>query len=229
MKLLVIALAALILLGLVYLFFSVVTVTVHFRHVKGNDQLTVEMKALHGLFAKKLSIPVIEAQPASVKVKGYAENENSGKAKGADDRITIEQVKNQIQKLHDVIGQFHGMRPIMKRFAKKIKVSKFSLHTVFGTGEAASTGKLTGFVWTVVGFIRMLLSFLTVSCSPDITVSPQFNRMAMEVELDCIFRFRVGQAILTACKLLYYWRGHRSSQGLFHKEKQTQQSENEIT
>ncbi len=229
MKLLVIALAALILLGLVYLCFSVVTVTIHFRHVKGNDQLTIEMKALHGLFAKKLSIPVIEAEPASIKVEGYEENEHSGNAKEADDRITLEQVKDQIQKSYEIIRQFHDMKPIMKQFAKKIKVRKFALHTVFGTGEAASTGKLAGFVWTMAGFIRMLLSFLTVSCRPDISVTPQFNRMAMEVELDCIFRFRVGQAILTACKLLYHWRGHRRRQGLFHKEKQTQQSENEIT
>ena len=227
MKLLVIIPALIILFLLVYLYFSLITVTVRFRHMKGSDQFTVELKAIHGLFVKKIRIPESEAQQASMQPGEFADTEPSGNAEKAADRMTSAQNHDPLQKWFGTIRQFQSLMPMMKRSAKKIRVSKFALHTAFGTGEAASTGKLTGAVWTVAGFIRKLLSFFTVDCHPDISVMPQFNRMTMELELDCIFRIRIGEAILTACKLFYHWK--RSKQLLLHERKQTQQSENEIT
>ena len=227
MKLLVIIPILLILSLLVYLYFSIITVTVRFKHMKGGDQFTVELKAIHGLFVKKLRIPGLEAQQESVQPGEFAETEPSGNAEKAVDRVKPDQDQDPLQKWFGTIRQFHNLMPMMKRSAKKIRVSKFALQTAFGTGEAASTGKLTGAVWTAAGFIRKLLSFFTVDCHPDISVMPQFNRMTMELELDCIFRIRIGEAILTACKLFYHWK--RSKQVLLHEGKQTQQSENEIT
>ncbi|WP_343042075.1 DUF2953 domain-containing protein [Ornithinibacillus caprae] len=90
---------------------------------------------------------------------------------------------------------------IIKRLLAKSYFHELNWQTTIGTGNASSTGILTGGMWTLKGSIIALLNELgNVTGHPIISINPNFQMKQLESKIDCIVSIRIGQAIYTVFK-----------------------------
>ncbi|MFD2046337.1 DUF2953 domain-containing protein [Ornithinibacillus salinisoli] len=105
-------------------------------------------------------------------------------------------MKNSLQKMKN-FGN------ILKRLLAKTHFHQLHWQTVIGTGNASTTGIITGGIWTIKGSIIALLKELgNVSENPTIIINPNFQMKQLESKIDCIVSIRIGQAIYTVFKSL---------------------------
>ncbi|MFX3625401.1 MAG: DUF2953 domain-containing protein [Ectobacillus sp.] len=124
-----------------------------------------------------------------------------------------------LEKLPDLIKSFGDIHTIIKGFLKKVKLRHLKWHTHFGAGDAASTGILTGSLWSIKGIIAGIISsYMNMVKTPDLNITPIFQGRGIATQLECMISFRIGQAMLAALKLLRYIRKNRS---ILIKAKQT--------
>ena len=95
-------------------------------------------------------------------------------------------------------------KKILFTFLKKSYLKDTSWQTVFGVGDAALTGSLTGVIWswktTILGSISHLVKMEDL---PEINVIPQFNSNYFETEFKCILSFRIGHLIRAGVQFMY--------------------------
>jgi hypothetical protein len=116
-----------------------------------------------------------------------------------------------LEKLPELIKSLGDIHTIGKGFLRKVKVKKFLWRSHLGTGDAASTGILAGYVWSVKGIVTGALSQYTKLIKPpELDVTPIFQGKITTTELECMFSFRIGQALLTGLKLFRYIRKKRA-------------------
>ncbi|MGN1402611.1 MAG: DUF2953 domain-containing protein [Bacillus sp. (in: firmicutes)] len=181
------------------------TVTVHLKYVhhNQNDQLLVTVKALYGIYKKRVNVPVLNKEGVDVKVVVEKDTEGSPDSEKKKERVTPEKTWNSVKNMAETVKETHNLFPLIKQFLKKIELRHFDLRVIAGTGDAAETGIVTGLIWTGMGVVQaMLYSFLTVVCKPRIHMQPSFNRQQLVLEWSSIISFRFGNAILTVMKLI---------------------------
>ncbi|MCA1056903.1 DUF2953 domain-containing protein [Rossellomorea aquimaris] len=119
-----------------------------------------------------------------------------------------------IKSLHDtkeIITHVQAMHRIIRHFLKKVKIDKIFWKTLFGTGDAASTGTMTGAIWGLKGSIIGLISrYMRLQSMPAVEVVPSFQKAVIQTHFSCIIQFRIGNAILVGLKILRYWRGGKA-------------------
>ncbi|WP_028400795.1 DUF2953 domain-containing protein [Ectobacillus panaciterrae] len=116
-----------------------------------------------------------------------------------------------LEKLPELIKSMGDIHTISKDFLRKVKVKKFLWRSHLGTGDAASTGILAGYVWSVKGMVTGLIShYMKLVKTPELDVVPVFQGKITTTELECMISFRVGQALLAGLKLFRYIRKHRA-------------------
>ncbi len=87
---------------------------------------------------------------------------------------------------------------LAKLFAVTVqRIERFSFRTVVGTGDAAVTSYVTGSLWAMTSiltaWLRRRYRFLS---APVYHVVPDFDRSRIALEIDCIFRFTIGEIIV---------------------------------
>lgn len=74
--------------------------------------------------------------------------------------------------------------------------------TNIGTGEASSTGVVSGVLWSIKGtVIGYLVEKFILMCDPNIQVQPKFQQEFFETNLNCMVSIRIGKAIQGIIKL----------------------------
>nr|WP_285868919.1 DUF2953 domain-containing protein [Mesobacillus maritimus] len=205
----------LILLILILLLISIVLtkikVFIDFYHGKDDDQLTITLKAWGGLLTYKKEIPMIKVaeDDAAVVIKEKTKT-------GPSENTTHEQEnsfneKDLVNSLHDtkaILEHVLGLHTLVRKLMRKVKVKKLEWHTGVGIGDAASTAILCGAIWGLKGAIVGLISnYMRLTVHPVLTVTPNFQQFASQIQLKCIFQLRVGHAMWTGLKLVKYWKG----------------------
>ncbi|WP_159102330.1 DUF2953 domain-containing protein [Caldalkalibacillus mannanilyticus] len=109
-----------------------------------------------------------------------------------------------------MIKRVHQLHVIAKKFLKNIRLEELIWRSKIGTGHAAETGLLTGVGWGVKSnIIGMFSSYLTLRCVPRISVTPSFNEKKIESNIQCMIRFRIGNAIVAGIRILLNLRKRR--------------------
>ncbi|MFB4473377.1 DUF2953 domain-containing protein [Oceanobacillus caeni] len=101
---------------------------------------------------------------------------------------------------------------ILKTIRKGLEVVQSILHnttlhqlnwtTNIGTGEASTTGVMSGVLWSIKGTIMgYFAEKLILMCNPDIQVLPKFQQEFFETNLNCMVSIRIGKAIQGIIKL----------------------------
>lgn len=99
--------------------------------------------------------------------------------------------KHKVAKLKESYGD-------LTKLLSTVHIHKLKWNTMVGTGEASTTGLITGGVWTSKGLLFGYLSEkATVECQPEINVIPYYQQKTLQTEIDCIVTIRLGQAIRT--------------------------------
>src|SRR5690625_117231 len=79
-----------------------------------------------------------------------------------------------------------------------VHIQELEWDTMIGTGEASTTGWVTGGVWTSKGYLLGYVAEKTqVECEPKINVIPYFQDRMLQTKINCIVTIRAGQAIHT--------------------------------
>ena len=192
-----------------------VKIHVDYYHGNDNDQFNIVLKAWGGLITYKKEYPIIKVDKESpaivVKEKTKTgEGENETTKQQQERKIDKEEILKSIDDMKVFIEHVVGLHKLVRSFLGKITIKKFEWHTLIGIGEAMSTAVLCGAVWSAKGgIIGIISNYFRLAVMPVVSVTPNFNQFTSQIQLKCIFQFRIGNAILAGMKLVKYWKGGR--------------------
>jgi len=192
--------------------FTKLTIYVYYFHHNDNDDLKIELRVLFGLIKYKIKVPVIKVDDDSPSIIVKSKSQ-MGDSADEDTDLDVNQLNNHdfLRKLQFTKELFHkvfGMNVIVKKFLQKVTIKNFEWQTLFGVGDAAYTGMMTGALWAVKGGIIGVLShYMRLKEMPQLTVTPHFQAVVIHTRLTCMFQFRIGYAILAGLKLIKFWKG----------------------
>jgi hypothetical protein len=199
---------AAIILFFIIIFFSSIIIVIDFSHRKDDDHFKVQLR-LWKFIRYTINLPMIKVEEDQPNIE-YKKQSSSGNTEHI--KVTPKDIRERLSDFQELLEHVAGMNKIIKKFLKTIRIKKFEWHTMVGLGDAASTGVLTGAVWTIKGGILALLShYMRMTAKPNYSVVPSFQIPASQTFLTCMFKMRIGNAILTGFKVLKYWRGGNGS------------------
>jgi len=106
--------------------------------------------------------------------------------------------------MRDVIRQCKNLKLILVFVLQNLVFHKINWITHCGTGEASSTGIVTGGIWTIKETSKGLLyKFGNISCNPSVSVVPHFQQKLFKTEFHCMFSIRVAKAISILMRILF--------------------------
>ncbi|GGA82224.1 DUF2953 domain-containing protein [Ornithinibacillus halotolerans] len=116
------------------------------------------------------------------------------------EKLKDESGRKELKELvEDVISQIKDTANILFILLKSITIHQLIWKTHIGTGDASSTGILSGGVWMIKGTLVGTLNELThLKSNPQISVIPHFQQRGLYSEVDCIVSIRLGKAIQRA-------------------------------
>jgi hypothetical protein len=201
----------LVLVLLVLVIMTKVKVGINYFHAQDDDSLKVEFRALFGLIKYKLDVPLIKVDENSptivVEEKVKKGEEEETKQKGTE-QFSAEELLDGFKDLKTLLEHVVSFHRIVRHFCKKVDITQIEWQTVMGTGDAASTGMLTGAVWAVKGSIIGILShYFRIQNSPNLSVHPHFQLAVTQTSFKCMLQFRIGHAMVAGIKLVKFWKG----------------------
>jgi hypothetical protein len=195
--------------------FTKLTVTLDLNHVGGNDQFKIKFRAWFGLLRYTINIPLVKIDDDGpnliLKQEQKAGSDNTAnKGSEKEYKVTPEDALNDISDIKEFVQHIVGLHKIIRRFLRKIKIKKLEWHSQLGIGDAALTGMLTGAAWAIKGgLIGLISQYMKLKTTPVVTITPEFNMFCSRTKLQCIFQFRIGQAMLAGIRFIKYWKGGR--------------------
>jgi Protein of unknown function (DUF2953) len=226
-------LSALLVIIIILIIITKLTITLTLYHGNDNDHFKVKLRAWFGLLRYTIDVPLVKLDDDGPNVV-VEEKKMRGKEKApSSEKESKKKIspKDFINSLHDtkeILTHVKGFHKIIRTFLKKVKIDHIHWKTLFGTGDAASTGTMTGAIWGLKGSIIGIISgYMRLQSPPSVEVIPSFQKAIIQTHFSCIIQFRIGNAILVGFKILRYWRGGKpdfkalSLSGLSEEEQQS--------
>ncbi|WP_185955987.1 DUF2953 domain-containing protein [Melghirimyces algeriensis] len=183
-----------------------VRIQVRYWRKEEKDHLEVYVRLFWGLIRFKSTLPSFRLDQTGVSFWREQDTRqvSDAKKKGRISLKNIKQFRAKLSRIRRQIASFnHITLEVSRRFLRHVVCERLRWDTSVGTGDAASTGVLTGVIWGVktslVGFAG---SYIRWACPPRLNVQPLFNNDKVETTLDSIIRFRIGYAIVAVIRLL---------------------------
>jgi energy-coupling factor transporter transmembrane protein EcfT len=208
-----------VLLFLLFLFlliiFTKLTVTLDLNHSGDNDHFKIKFRAWYGLLRYTIDIPLVKVDDDGPNLivkqdQKLGSDKANNKVVDKEEKITPDDVLNSLSNVKEIAQHVVGLHKIFRRFLKKMKVKKFEWHSQLGIGDAAHTGLLAGAAWAIKGSVIGIIShYMKLLTTPEVTITPEFNRLCSRTILQCIFQFRIGQAMIAGIQFIKYWKGGR--------------------
>lgn len=139
--------------------------------------------------------------PGGIKITNF-DNKKSKKTKKKDknnkpknkkdetkysDKNFFEKAKNAYKLFNEIKCTYSLSK---KKIKKKIVADKIILNLNFGLSDAAKTGIATGTLWACVYNILGFISKIITIGTPEINITPIFEKKYIEFESECIFTAR---------------------------------------
>ncbi|WP_156291479.1 DUF2953 domain-containing protein [Oceanobacillus salinisoli] len=158
-----------------------VYITIHYSFEDNKQQIQVSI-ALSRFRIINKSIPLN-------KVEDYPFINN------VDDMLDSSEVDSYIATFRKIMEALHSI-------LKNTKLHQLNWSTMIGTGEASSTGVVSGAIWAIKGsIIGYFAEKFILMCNPDIQVNPKFQQEYFQTNLDCMVSIRIGKAIQAFIKV----------------------------
>ncbi|MFJ7557127.1 DUF2953 domain-containing protein [Bacillus thuringiensis] len=99
------------------------------------------------------------------------------KVKKAEEEGGIEnKVLAELDTIGELIIKLREMHNIFKDFLNKVKINQWRWQSQIGTGDAASTGIVTGFAWSIKGIIvGVAEQYMHIINVPELEITPVFQ------------------------------------------------------
>lgn len=196
-----------LLVVIVILLWVPVRVEVHYKREGKDDRLHLGVRALFGIVRFGYDIPVVALMERTGKI---ALKKDSAKAMPAQKQgwvqITVEKIDKAIRSLNDIRNKIGKYKRALRRLSKSFHLEEATWQTVFGTGDAAQTGWLTGLAWAFKGVVNgVVYRNVTVKQRILYRVQPHFQAKGFRTELTCIIRFWPGKTMTAGLTLVILW------------------------
>ncbi|AUJ25983.1 hypothetical protein A21D_02941 [Virgibacillus dokdonensis] len=113
---------------------------------------------------------------------------------------SFDSLSDQLQKMYRLLKEINA---IAKATLQHIVIQQWQWYTKGGTGDAAVTGTLSGFVWGIKGVITSwIMGKSKQSCKSDLQVQPLFQQRYLEVYFSCMVSIKITQAITSFIQVL---------------------------
>lgn len=196
-----------LLLALVY--FS--HIKIHFKYFRVQEDDTVSLEFfLWGLIHHKVEVPVLILQK---KLSGFTLTTRTELETGGDESREImgKENKYEFNSLQKIINKIQEWLPWLRDIWEDIEyllghliVERFRWRVSIGTPDAAVTGMVSGLIWGVMG--NLISTFYRKiypnHMRPELVVEPNFKKEGFSTSLDCIFKIRIGNIMVTGIRIM---------------------------
>ncbi len=205
---------AIILILFIVVLVTRITIHFYYHHQKDNDQMTVKLSAWFGLLRYTIDVPLIsvDTDTASIhveeKTKVGGGDLSKGKQKEKD--FSPKEIWQSFQDTYELVRHVVGMHEIVRRMLARVEVKQLEWHSNIGLGDAAHTGMIVGAGWSVKGgIVGFLSNYTDFQTHPVLSITPFFQQAVSQTLIKCMFRFRIGHAMLAGIRIVKYWNGGR--------------------
>uniref|UniRef100_UPI00402B03B6 DUF2953 domain-containing protein n=1 Tax=Bacillus sp. DX2.2 TaxID=3073452 RepID=UPI00402B03B6 len=200
MKWLVIGIGIVLLLILFILFLKI-SLKVTFLYSEMEKQCLLQVK----IWNIKYTFDVLERMEKQKKKTGQ-------KIEKAEEEGGIEnKVMAQLDSIGEIVKKLQEIHSIIKKNLKKVKINQWRWHSQIGTGDAASTGIVTGFAWSTKGMVVGVVGeYMHIIDIPELEITPVFQGKGFASRCELTVSFHIYRSIITAFMLLMFMRKQRS-------------------
>ncbi|KAA6470374.1 DUF2953 domain-containing protein [Bacillus cereus] len=120
-------------------------------------------------------------------------------------------VMAQLDSIGEIAKKLQEIHSVLKKNLKKVKINQWRWHSQIGTGDAASTGIVTGFAWSTKGMIVGVVGeYMHIIDIPELEITPVFQAKGFASRCELTASFHMYRSIITAIMLLVFMRKQRS-------------------
>ena len=103
----------------------------------------------------------------------------------------------------DVVQFLKEIKQVGELLIRNTMIHKLDWITYLGTGDASSTGLISGGLWAVKGAVERSTHLLnTLDCQPQIRLIPYFQHKVFKSDFMCIFSIKIVKAIFILIKMI---------------------------
>ncbi|MDF2022062.1 MULTISPECIES: DUF2953 domain-containing protein [unclassified Bacillus (in: firmicutes)] len=196
MKWLVIGIALLL-----FLLLSKISLKVSFLYSEMEKQCLLQVK----IWRIRYTFDVLERIEKQKKKTGQ-------KIEKAEEEGGIEnKVMAQLDSIGEIVKKLQEIHSKIKKFLKRVKINKWRWYSQIGTGDAASTGIVTGFAWSTKGMVVGIVGeYMHIIDIPVLEITPVFQGKGFASKCELTASFRIYRSIIAALMLLIFMRKQRS-------------------
>lgn len=195
-----------LLLVVVYLFCRTnIYILLRYRRREGNDDVFIRIYAWKGILSYVMKVPVVQVDWRDEMLWFESEMKNTA----GDQRINRLFERHVMKKVVDLIchhpWRFRRIREriqaklrqtasFVRAVQDKVRCDRFICRLRFGLEDAAATAMLAGGIWMLQGLVSNSMRQRMTSC-PVWLITPLFGQNILLIDLECIFRVRLGNII----------------------------------
>ncbi|MES9697564.1 DUF2953 domain-containing protein [Bacillus sp. JJ927] len=190
-----------ILLLILFILLSKISLKVTFLYSEMEKQCLLQVK----IWMIRYTFDVLERLEKQKKKTGQ-------KIEKAEEEGGIEnKVMAQLDSIGDIVKKLQEIHSVIKKYLKKVKINQWRWHSQIGTGDAASTGIVTGFAWTTKGMVVGVVGeYMHIIDIPELEITPVFQGKGFASRCELTASFRIYRSIIAAVMLLIFMRKQRS-------------------
>ncbi|WP_212921290.1 DUF2953 domain-containing protein, partial [Ornithinibacillus bavariensis] len=187
-----------IILGILLLFMFMLILLIHIK-IKVHYYFNQEVHEMN----VQMYIIRVRVFQRNINLKNHVQDEYSDLMEMLQDEGDGFNLNRLKQMVKNLLQGLKIAKQLLLFILQNITFQQIEWKTHFGTGEASSTGIVSGGIWMVKGTLLGALSeFSNLNCQPNIIIIPYFQQRGFQSKIDCIVTIRLGKAIHTAMYLL---------------------------
>jgi uncharacterized membrane protein YbhN (UPF0104 family) len=173
------------------LLFMKTDIVVEYTRRNEDDSLALSIVSFAGLFKYKYKFPMADS---GFKIRKLKKKRKDEKVEGW----------GKVLKWYKSIRDFYISRKFIFKYLKcRIVIKEYKLYLEAGTGDASSTGIITGVIWTLSGIIDSFFSSNFLVKNKRVNIKANFNDKVLTIDLLCIFSVKIVHIIVVALKYLF--------------------------
>ncbi|AJI37039.1 hypothetical protein BG06_151 [Bacillus thuringiensis] len=200
MKWLIIGIGILLLIILFILFLKIsLKITLLYTEIEKQCLLQVE------IWKFRYTFDVLERIKKQQKKTGQ-------KIEKAEEEGGIEnKVMAQIDSIGEIVKKLQEIHSVLKKNLKKVKINQWRWHSQIGTGDAASTGIITGFAWSIKGMVVGIAGeYMHIIDIAELEITPVFQGKGFASRCELTASFHIYRSIITVFMLLIFVKKQQS-------------------
>lgn len=208
--------------------FTKLTIDLTYKFDPNDQRLVILIKALFGLIRIRMDIPELN-DTNTEKQKSEKTDPSLDKNFTDIDSIDEDEALKAYRPIKYWMKNINELYKVVKKSLKKVRITQLVWKSAIGTGDAATTGIISGVGWGFKGtVIGMLSYYFSLKVQPQLEIRPIFNRKISNTYVKCIFQVRAGQAILAGLKIFKLWKKMKSLRQLTENRKVHEQAGDQL-